>query len=37
LCGTIWTLRRRATGSIAAPLAAHLIWSPSVSLLWPVT
>jgi membrane protease YdiL (CAAX protease family) len=35
--GAIWTWQRRATGSIVAPLLAHLIWSPSVILLWPVT
>jgi hypothetical protein len=30
-------VQRRVTGSIVAPLIAHLIWSPAVILLWPVT
>lgn len=37
VCGTLWTIQRRATGSIVAPLIAHLIWSPTVILLYPVT
>jgi membrane protease YdiL (CAAX protease family) len=37
VCGAIWTWQRRATGSIVPPLIAHLIWSPTVILLWPVT
>jgi len=37
VCGAVWTWQRRATGSITAPLVAHLIWSPTVILLWPVT
>jgi membrane protease YdiL (CAAX protease family) len=37
VCGTIWTVQRRVTGSIVAPLITHLIWSPAVILLWPVT
>lgn len=37
VCGALWTWQRRATGSIVAPLIAHLIWSPTVILLLPVT
>jgi membrane protease YdiL (CAAX protease family) len=37
VCGTLWTVQRRMTGSIIAPLIAHSIWSPTVILLWPVT
>jgi membrane protease YdiL (CAAX protease family) len=37
VCGAVWTWQRRATGSMVAPLIAHLIWSPAVILLWPVT
>ena len=37
VCGTVWTVQRRSTGSLLAPLLAHLIWSPTVILLAPVT
>lgn len=37
VCGTIWTLQRVLTGSLLSPLIAHLIWSPTVILLYPVT
>lgn len=37
VCGTIWTVQRRMTGSLLSPLIAHLIWSPTVILLLPVT
>jgi membrane protease YdiL (CAAX protease family) len=37
VCGTIWTLQRQLTGSLLAPLIAHLIWTPVVILLYPVT
>lgn len=36
-CGTLWTLQRRYTRSLLSPLIAHLIWSPIVILLYPVT
>lgn len=35
-CGTLWTLQRRYTGSLLSPLIAHLIWTPTVILLYPV-
>jgi membrane protease YdiL (CAAX protease family) len=35
-CGTIWTVMRHYTRSIVSPLLAHLIWTPTVILLWPV-
>jgi CAAX protease family protein len=37
VCGTIWTLQRRLTGSLLSPLIAHLIWTPVVILFHPVT
>jgi membrane protease YdiL (CAAX protease family) len=37
VCGTIWTLQRHFTRSLLAPLLAHLIWTPVVILLHPVT
>ena len=37
VCGTVWTAQRRATDSLLAPLLAHLIWTPTVILLVPVT
>jgi membrane protease YdiL (CAAX protease family) len=37
VCGTIWTLQRHFTRSLLAPLIAHLIWTPIVILLHPVT
>jgi membrane protease YdiL (CAAX protease family) len=37
VCGTIWTVQRYLTGSLLAPLLAHLIWTPTVILLYPVT
>jgi membrane protease YdiL (CAAX protease family) len=36
-CGTLWTLQRYYTGSLLSPLIAHLIWTPTVILLYPVT
>jgi uncharacterized protein len=36
-CGTLWTLQRHWTGSLLSPLIAHLIWTPTVILLHPVT
>jgi uncharacterized protein len=35
--GTIWTLQRHLTGSLLSPLISHLIWTPTVILLYPVT
>jgi uncharacterized protein len=37
VCGTIWTIQRRLTGSLCSPLIAHLIWTPTVILFCPVT
>lgn len=37
VCGTIWTAQRVWTGSLLSPLVSHLIWSPTVILLYPVT
>lgn len=37
VCGLIWSLERRLTGSLVAPLISHLIWTPTVILLHPVT
>jgi membrane protease YdiL (CAAX protease family) len=36
-CGTLWTLQRRYTGSLLSPLIAHVIWTMTVFLLYPVT
>lgn len=37
VCGGIWTLQRRWTHSLLAPLISHLIWTTVVVLLHPVT
>jgi membrane protease YdiL (CAAX protease family) len=37
VCGTIWTIQRHYTRSLLSPLIAHLIWTPIVILLHPVT
>jgi membrane protease YdiL (CAAX protease family) len=37
VCGAIWTLERRLSGSLLAPLISHLLWTPCVILLYPVT
>jgi membrane protease YdiL (CAAX protease family) len=37
VCGSIWTLQRHLTGSLLSPLLSHLIWTPVVILLYPVT
>jgi uncharacterized protein len=37
VCGTVWTLMRHLTGSLVPGLIAHLIWTPTVILLVPVT
>lgn len=37
VCGAVWTTQRVLTGSLLSPLIAHLIWSPTVILLHPVT
>lgn len=37
VCGAIWTTQRHLTGSLLSPLIAHLIWTPTVILLYPVT
>lgn len=35
-CGALWLWLRAATGSLLPPLLAHLIWTPTVLLFWPV-
>jgi membrane protease YdiL (CAAX protease family) len=37
VCGSLWTLQRLYTDSLLSPLIAHMIWSPTVILLYPVT
>jgi membrane protease YdiL (CAAX protease family) len=37
VCGTLWTLQRQLTRSLLSPLLAHLIWTPTVILFYPVT
>lgn len=37
VCGAVWTAQRLWTGSLLSPLVSHLIWSPTVILLYPVT
>jgi membrane protease YdiL (CAAX protease family) len=37
VCGTVWSIQRALTGSLASCLVAHLIWTPVVILLYPVT
>jgi membrane protease YdiL (CAAX protease family) len=37
VCGTLWTLQRHLTRSLLSPLLAHLIWTPTVILFYPVT
>jgi membrane protease YdiL (CAAX protease family) len=37
VCGALWTVQRWYTGSLLSPLIAHLIWTPVVILLYPVT
>lgn len=36
VCGTIWTLQRHFTRSLLSPLLAHLVWTPTVILFYPV-
>jgi membrane protease YdiL (CAAX protease family) len=37
VCGSLWTAQRQLTHSLLSPLIAHLIWTPIVILLYPVT
>ncbi|HEU5208716.1 MAG TPA: type II CAAX endopeptidase family protein [Longimicrobiales bacterium] len=37
VCGSIWTLQRRWTHSLVAPLISHIIWTTTVVVLHPVT
>jgi membrane protease YdiL (CAAX protease family) len=37
VCGTLWTLQRHFMRSLLSPLLAHLIWTPTVILFFPVT
>lgn len=36
VCGLIWAALRVATGSLLAPLLAHVLWDLGVLLLWPL-
>jgi membrane protease YdiL (CAAX protease family) len=36
-CGAVWTIQRHYTSSLISPLIAHMIWTPTVILLMPVT
>lgn len=35
-CGAVWTVQRRYSNSLVAPLISHAIWTPTVILLVPV-
>lgn len=35
--GVVFALERRLTGSLWAPLATHLVWTPSVAVLFPIS
>lgn len=37
LCGAIWLAERELTGSMVTPLVSHLVWTPIVIHLYPVT
>lgn len=37
VCGTLWTLQRYFSSSLLSSLLAHLIWTPTVILFFPVT
>ena len=37
VCGTIWSVQRIYTRSLLSTLISHLIWTPTVILLYPVT
>lgn len=37
VCGSLWSVQRRLTGSLLSPLISHMIWTQTVILLWPVT
>lgn len=37
VCGTLWTLERKLSDSLLAPLISHMIWTQTVILLYPVT
>jgi membrane protease YdiL (CAAX protease family) len=37
VCGTLWSIQRIYTRSLLSTLLAHLIWSPTVILFYPVT
>lgn len=36
VCGSIWGLLRVVTGSLVAPLLAHVAWDLGVLILWPL-
>lgn len=35
-CGSLWGFIRVATGSLVAPLLAHVVWDLGVLLVWPL-
>jgi membrane protease YdiL (CAAX protease family) len=37
VCGSVWTVQRLYTRSLLSTIVAHLIWTPIVILLYPVT
>jgi membrane protease YdiL (CAAX protease family) len=36
VCGTLWGLVRVTTGSLVAPVLAHVVWDLGVLLVWPI-
>jgi uncharacterized protein len=35
-CGSLWGFMRIATGSLVAPILAHVVWDMGVLLVWPI-
>lgn len=35
-CGSLWGFMRVATGSLVAPVLAHVVWDLGVLLVWPI-
>lgn len=36
VCGVLWTAQRLWARSLVSPLVTHLIWTPTVMVIWPV-
>jgi membrane protease YdiL (CAAX protease family) len=36
-CGSLWGFMRVATGSLVAPVLAHVVWDLGVLIVWPIT